>query len=96
MQRVTATHQPLKVNLVDWGQQPTRFRENCTLPGDGGWGKHPTKNPAPTVATPTNFCLGLPALHPGATSKLETVPKLKDLVSPEPWKRMDLEQKEFC
>lgn len=33
MQRVTATHQPLKVNLV--GQQPTRFRENCTLLGVG-------------------------------------------------------------
>lgn len=89
MQRVTATHQPLKVNLV--GQQPTRFRENCTLLGVGVGG-HPTKSSAPTAATPANFSLQLPAPHPRATSKLEKVPRLKDPVPPEPWERTDLEQ----
>lgn len=71
MQRVTATHQPLKVNLV--GQQPTRFRENCTLLGVGVGG-HPTKSSAPTAATPANFSLQLPAPHPRATSSWRRCP----------------------
>lgn len=83
MRRVTATHQPLKVKLGRLGATAYKVQRKLHSAW-GGRGKHPTKNPALTVATPINFSLRLPALHPRATSKVERVPQPKDPGLPEP------------
>lgn len=81
----------------------TTYKVQRKLYSLGGWGggggrdgKHPTKSPAPTLATPTNFSLGCQLPAPGQPQSWETVPILKESLLPEPWERMDLEQKELA